>query len=209
MNQVFFIDFDGTVTDVDTCDAMMRAFAGEGCAEINRRWERKEISTEECARSILRTFKATLEDHERLLDGISIDPYFPGFLDLCRERGYPVYLLSDGYDFNIEYILKKAGLKLPYYANRLIYRDGFDIAVPYGNPACGRCGTCKSGLMERLLGRGGRAVYIGDGYSDTCPAEKADLVFAKGKLLRYCRDKGIPAVPFDSFQDVTLAISGE
>ncbi len=56
--------------------------------------------------------------------------------------------------------------------------------------------------MERLRVPEAEVVYIGDGYSDTCPAAKADLVFAKDVLYEYCREQGIPAVPFNSFQDI-------
>jgi len=40
--------------------------------------------------------------------------------------------------------------------------------------------------------------------SDTCPAERADLVFAKDVLYEYCMENGIAAVHFDDFQDIML-----
>jgi len=38
--------------------------------------------------------------------------------------------------------------------------------------------------------------------SDRCPAEAADLVFAKDRLLRYLRDLGRPCVAFEALGDV-------
>jgi 2-hydroxy-3-keto-5-methylthiopentenyl-1-phosphate phosphatase len=83
-----------------------------------------------------------------------------------------------------------------------VYDGGFKIECPHLNPDCGNCGTCKTRLMEELREPGGQTVYIGNGYSDTCPAGHADLVFAKGALYRYCRERGIGAQYFDSFCDI-------
>jgi 2-hydroxy-3-keto-5-methylthiopentenyl-1-phosphate phosphatase len=45
-------------------------------------------------------------------------------------------------------------------------------------------------------------VYVGDGLSDRCPSENADLVFAKGDLLAHCREKHIDCIEFRNFRDV-------
>ena len=34
-------------------------------------------------------------------------------------------------------------------------------------------------------------VYVGDGYSDRCPVQYADIVFAKGDLQTYCQEQNI------------------
>ncbi|NLW06910.1 MAG: MtnX-like HAD-IB family phosphatase [Clostridia bacterium] len=204
MKRVFFIDFDGTITKKDTCEAMVETFAAAGWEEINLQWERREISTEECANRTFALFRANLEDLNELLDTIEIDAYFKEFIEYCLTRGYPHYILSDGYDYIIDYILKKYDLQLDYYANRLVYKDGFSIVCPHHNPACGTCGTCKTTLLAKLKPTDCRAVYIGDGTSDLCPATMSDLVFAKGRLLEYCREKGIQAQPFTDFRDILI-----
>jgi 2,3-diketo-5-methylthio-1-phosphopentane phosphatase len=202
MNRVFFLDFDGTVTKIDTCFLMVNAFAGDGWREINDRWEKKEISTEECASLTFQLFSAGPEDVKKLLDTVEIDEYFDDFLEFCRVQGDEVYILSDGYDLAVDTVFKKYNIRVPYYANRMLYKDGFRIDCPYLNPECGRCGVCKSSLMNKLKGGAERVIYIGDGHSDTCPALKADLVYAKGFLYRYCLEKGIPVVCFETFQDI-------
>lgn len=202
MNRVFFIDFDGTITKRDTCEAMVESFAAPGWQEINLQWERREISTEECAKRTFQLIQANLEDLNRLLDTIAIDGYFKEFVEYCRAKGYPYYILSDGYDYNIEYILKKNDLQVDYFANRLLYEDGFIISCTYHNPACGTCGTCKTTLLAKLKQANCQAIYIGDGTSDLCPAAMSDLVFAKGRLLKYCRARGLEVQPFADFQDI-------
>ncbi len=202
MKKVFFVDFDGTITKIDTCFLMVNTFAGDGWKEINDLWERKEISTEECASRTFQLFQAGPEDVKKLLETIEIDEYFKVFLGLCRERGDDLYILSDGYDFIIDKVLKRFGIDVPYYANKMIYQDGFQIACPYLNPECGQCGACKSSLMKKLGGQASQVIYIGDGHSDTCPAGKADIVYATGYLYRYCLEKGIPVVCFETFRDI-------
>ncbi|MFY9140308.1 MAG: HAD-IB family phosphatase, partial [Thermacetogeniaceae bacterium] len=152
MKRVFFLDFDGTITKIDTCFLMVNTFAGDGWKEIDEQWERKEITTEECASLTFKLFRADLDDVRKLIETVEIDDYFMEFLDLCRKQGDDVYVLSDGYDLIIDMVFKRYGIEVPYYANRMIYEDGFQIACPYLNPDCGQCGTCKSSLMKRLKG---------------------------------------------------------
>jgi 2,3-diketo-5-methylthio-1-phosphopentane phosphatase len=149
-------------------------------------------------------FQADVSDLKMLLDTMEIDEYFKEFLGLCRNRRYGVFVLSDGYDYCIENMFSRYDIKLPYYANRMVYDEGFKIECSGINPDCGICGTCKSELIESLKGEGNLVVYVGDGYSDTCAAAKADVVFAKNELYRYCRDNGIRARYFDTFSDIIL-----
>ncbi len=204
MSIVFFIDFDGTITKTDTCAAMVEAFADGGWETINEKWERKEISTEECANMTFKLFRANLNDVKKLMNTMEIDDYFKDFLSVCRDKGYGVYVLSDGYDFCLETVFRKYDIDVPYYANKMIYEQGFEIECPNANPSCGICGTCKTKLIEKLKGEGNLVIYIGDGYSDTCPAMKADVVFARDALYKYCKDNGVSARYFDNFNNIIL-----
>ncbi|HHW61438.1 MAG TPA: MtnX-like HAD-IB family phosphatase [Syntrophomonadaceae bacterium] len=204
MKKIFFIDFDGTITTLDSCTAMVEAFARDGWQEINQRWEQKELGTEDCANQTLALFDVSPEKLKDFLKNIAIDEFFPQFLQHCRKNGYPVYILSDGYDLNIQTILDEHQLQLPYYCNELIYTDCFQIRCPHKNDECGNCGTCKSSLMKRLKEKDSQTIYIGDGYSDICPASQADLVFAKEPLYSICQEKGIAAVPYQNFYDIIV-----
>ena len=204
MKKQFFIDFDGTITKDDVVHMLVETFCPEGWKELNDRWERKEISTEECARQTFGLFEVSERDFYRMLDTIELDEYFIPFVKICRKKGYSICILSDGYDKIIEYLLKKYGLAdLPFFANRLV-REGqhFNIACPYFNTECGQCGTCKKTVLQMLKKPDCMTIYVGDGYSDTCVIEAADAVFAKKSLLEYCREKNIPVTPFDSFADI-------
>jgi 2-hydroxy-3-keto-5-methylthiopentenyl-1-phosphate phosphatase len=45
-------------------------------------------------------------------------------------------------------------------------------------------------------------VYAGEGYSDRCPVQYADVVFAKDELLKHCEASSIAYYPYASFADV-------
>lgn len=207
MKKVIFLDFDGTITKVDTCSLMVEAFAKEGWEALNKLWEDKKLSTAACANQTFKLFEANIEDVKKLMETIEIDEYFKEFLSLCRSKGYDTYVLSDGYDFNIQAVLQRHDIDITYFANRMLYDSskGFDIECPHENSLCKNCGTCKTNLIKELNKDGNQVVYIGDSYSDMCPAAIADVVFAKGVLYDYCLEKGINAVHFDDFRDIILS----
>lgn len=202
MGKTFFVDFDGTITKNDTCEAMVKAFARDGWQEINRLWEEKKLSTEDCANMTFKLFDADVDDVLKLANTIEIDDYFLEFISVCYSRDYKIYILSDGYDLLIKTILERYNINIPYYANKLVYEEGFRIECPYHNKSCSSCGVCKTGLMQKLKEEGNETIYIGDGYSDTCPSMNADIVFAKGSLYRYCMDKRIDAEHYNNFKDI-------
>ncbi len=204
MKRVFFVDFDGTITLQDTCDAMTKAFAADGWQQTLHRWEKGELNTQDCAREIFRLFNVTREDLASFLASIPIDETFRDFVRYVESRGEKLFIVSDGYDFNISIILEKAGLgHLPRFSNRLIITNNqYDIHSPFQLTKCDQCGTCKKELVSRLRGDAQQVAYIGDGYSDMCGCQAADLIFAKGSLLTFCQKEGLPVIPFSSFADI-------
>lgn len=199
---ILFTDFDGTISSEDFCAAMVKRFAREGWAELNRLWEEKLMSTEECAQRTLELMDVEPEELEAFLKTIDIDSSFLPFVIWAEKKGYPLYILSDGYDNYIKEALDKYGLALTYYANHMEYDRGWKIRCSYLDEECDKCGVCKTGLIKKLMQPGYTSVYIGDGYSDICPAEYCDIVFAKKNLALLCREKGIEFYHYSDFNDV-------
>jgi 2-hydroxy-3-keto-5-methylthiopentenyl-1-phosphate phosphatase len=50
-------------------------------------------------------------------------------------------------------------------------------------------------------------IYVGDGLSDRCGARAADIVFARGALLDWCRSEGVEARPFHGFGGLIGALA--
>lgn len=203
---MFFIDFDGTITRQDVCCAMVAEFAREGWEKINLQWEAGNLSTEECAQLTLDLMDAEPGQLDDFFENMEIDDSFPDFVAWAEQQGYPIAILSDGYDNYIGKILNRNGLNIPYYANHLEYGQGWKIKCLHRDKDCQQCGVCKTEIMEGLIKPGYISIYIGDGYSDACPAEHADIVFAKNSLARLCAGKGIAFYNYDNFNDVLTQV---
>jgi 2-hydroxy-3-keto-5-methylthiopentenyl-1-phosphate phosphatase len=209
MSKAYFIDFDGTIALEDTTILMVKKFADKAGEELNKKWERGELSTEQVAIETFKLFDCQLEDIIKLLDNVKIDPYFKEFLKKVENDGDKVFILSDGYDVLIKHILQRENLDyLPYYANTLLAKSGFKIILPYYNPSCGLCGVCKTNLLKELSSGFNEIIYIGDGYSDSCPIKHAHRVYAKDKLYQIAKEKGINAIRFSSFKEIIADIWG-
>lgn len=199
-------DFDGTVSRTDVGNGLFNRFTGRGWQEIDEAYCRGEIGSREAYTRVA----AILEgDRERMLAFIlgeaELDGHFPDFRMFCREKDLDLIIVSDGLDFYIDAVLRRHGLEdIPVHANRTLFRAGQPpgIEFPWASEDCGRCGTCKRGILRSRRGRYDRIVYVGNGHSDVCPSAEADLVFAKGILLEACEARRRPCVPFDHFGDV-------
>jgi 2-hydroxy-3-keto-5-methylthiopentenyl-1-phosphate phosphatase len=134
-------------------------------------------------------------------------PLRPGareFLSLAEERQIPVTVVSGGLDFYIQEVLDRERLPLPIRSDRLRGSESGRVRVdyPHGHRTCRLCGTCKAGIVSEGFGRAA-TVLIGDGPTDRYAAEIADVVFARGQLLEYCRTAGIRSYGFEDFHSIT------
>jgi 2,3-diketo-5-methylthio-1-phosphopentane phosphatase len=204
-----FCDFDGTVALNDVGNELFIRFADGRWVEPVSAWTRGEISSRECLIQECAFARATVEQLERFAEEQELDPTFRQFVNYCRAGGIPVAIVSDGLDFYIERILERHGYDdLPFFANHLEFDNGRLIPTfPYYAFGCGRCGNCKGYHVRSLAMPDEVAVYIGDGLSDRCGAEVADLVFAKDDLLRYCQAQGIVCREFRDFADILRTIT--
>ena len=66
---------------------------------------------------------------------------------------------------------------------------------------------CKCSVANDLASEvGGPIILIGDGKSDACIAKMADVVFAKGSLIKHCENNQIKHHRFQTFADVLNVI---
>ena len=199
-------DFDGTIASNDMGHEVIRRFAGEGWEEINRAYCAGELGSRDAYRRAAALFRVDREELRRfVLKHCALDPYFREFYHYCTTRGFDLKIVSDGLDFYIGVMLEESGLgEIDFYANALVFRpDGMlTIEFPHYNEECERCGNCKSSFLKRHRPFYERIVYIGDGYSDVCPAMDADLVFAKSILYEKCVEHGKECIHYENFNDI-------
>lgn len=199
-------DFDGTVCTVDMGNEVLNRFTDEGWEEIDRAYCANEIGSRVAYTRISPLFRGTKSQMlEFVRDREIIDPYFSDFYLFCKGMGFDVKIVSDGLDFYIDEILKKNNLRdIEFFSNVAVFHgnDGLSIEFPRMNDLCEKCGTCKSAVLEAYRPAYDRVVYIGNGYSDVCPAGNADMVFAKDVLYEKFIMDGRACVYFENFKDI-------
>ncbi len=201
-----FIDFDGTITTEDVGEKFFVTFADkEKAYEIVKEWlDGKITSRETWERLCLLIENLDMKKFDEFIDEIEIDPYFIEFVEFLKKHNVEPIILSDGLDYYISRIMKKFGLDyLKVYSNRAVFRNGRCFPeFPYTDEDCKLCANCKRNHILANSADDDFTFYIGDGFSDACPVQYCDFVFAKKSLLKYCEKNRITYFPYTTFRDV-------
>ncbi len=200
MNCHVFVDFDGTIVTEDTTDLLLERFADPSWHAIEAQWRAGLIGSRECMVRQVDLLRASPEQIEDTLRDVQVDPEFAAFVGVCTELGFPVTVVSDGLDLNVHTVLSRAGLALPYYANRMEWLGGdrWRLSFPHASSACNvLSGNCKCKVTEQVQDK--VRIMIGDGRSDFCVAGRVDLVLCKGSLTAHCVGAQLPHLPFEDF----------
>jgi len=203
-----FVDFDGTISLEDTTDVILERFADPEWRKVESEWLAGIIGSRECLARQIDLVRATPEELDSVVEDVPLDPHFPELVALCRNHGVPLTVISDGLDRIITKMLARAGVDVPVLANRLEWRgqNRWRLGFPHEAGDCrSQAGNCK---CQALAGEPGKVrILIGDGRSDFCAAETADLVVAKGALAEHCQATGLAYIVFGNFAGATTLIA--
>ncbi|MCX6599937.1 MAG: HAD-IB family phosphatase, partial [bacterium] len=165
---------------------------------------RGELSEREAFQRQIALLRVTWEEaRAALLKGVRIREGFPEFVSFCRSRGIPLRILSSGLRELIDVLLQSVGVSgIPVRAHHAeISGDRWRVKLidlPRLAEHCSHC-KCVTVLAQK---QAGKVIYIGDGYTDLCPVQHADMVFATGRLAQECAARGRPFIPFHTFFDI-------
>jgi 2,3-diketo-5-methylthio-1-phosphopentane phosphatase len=189
-----FIDFDGTITRDDVGDVLFQTFgAFEPIHSELLAGKHTVASYYRHATKLLRN-DATPETIREFALRREVDPYVVSLFTWCEANGVDITVVSDGFDVYIEPILSLIGYgHLRRYSNALSWHEGtWEPSFPGASESCSCfCASCKRNVLLTLSGPDDVIIYVGDGRSDTCAAEHADIVFAKGTLAKHCETHGV------------------
>jgi 2-hydroxy-3-keto-5-methylthiopentenyl-1-phosphate phosphatase len=194
------LDWDGTCTEIDTLWLVLEQFGDyDVCLRAGEQLMRGEITYRQLMELEFSTVKdARLDD---VVEWLTREARIrAGFHELVAR--YRPLVLSSGFEELILPLLAREGVEVELIANRLDPRsDGWRVVWNRDAP-CEVCGDwCKRhGLPD------GPFVYVGDGYSDRCPALAAARVFARAGLADYLQAQGHPYEPFETLDDVLRAL---
>jgi 2,3-diketo-5-methylthio-1-phosphopentane phosphatase len=202
-----FVDFDGTITRQDVGEQMFLKFGdADEARQIAERWIKNEITSIDTSHLLCRTVRNFNHDlFNDFLSAIEIDDSFFDFVNFCEDNNIEIFVLSDGLDYYIDKLLTRENLNhLTVYSNRLTFDNNGNLIplFPYTDEECNLCANCKRNHIINHSADDDITFYIGDGYSDTCPAQHVDFIYAKKSLLKYCEANRISYFPFDNFDDV-------
>jgi len=204
-------DFDGTALTEDLGDKVSQHFAGYPAWRAAEDQYRAGAFT--FGTLLQRIFEPITASREEIADFARrtavLRPGFDRLVDACRSAGRPFLLCSAGLDVYIEPVLERLPEPLRSHvevrANRAECSPGGMAVSFHPTPqedGCGNCGFCKGAVVRELRTAGHKVLVCGDGTADRCAADAADFVFATGRLVAYCRTKGIAHLPFDTFHEV-------
>lgn len=204
-----FCDFDGTVSAVDTTDHILNRLASPAWEALEADWLAGRLDAAACMRGQIALIQGADADLAAALDEVEIDPGFAAFAAWCQAEAIQLTIVSDGVDFFIRRILTRHGLgHLAIVANRLAGAAGARrLEQPHRREGCAagsgvcKCAVAQAGAATPLM------VYVGDGRSDFCVSQRADLLFAKGALAAYAAGRGQAHHTYDTFDDITAALA--
>ncbi|KTW26236.1 uncharacterized protein T551_03536 [Pneumocystis jirovecii RU7] len=227
-----FSDFDGTIVMQDTGHLLFDKY---GCgperrAALEASLARGECSFRDVSEELWGKLRLSLaQSIAWVLPNLEIDPGFRNFLEFCMCNGISFRIISSG----LRPLLLAALSKFigPEIAEQIeIISNNVNITpeghwepiwcdeTPLGHDKAASirkcmavsrlsCGSESGNAMGR--DRTPRIVFIGDGVSDFSVVKDVDILFArKGlSLEKYCLERGISYIPYETFADVQREIS--
>jgi 2-hydroxy-3-keto-5-methylthiopentenyl-1-phosphate phosphatase len=199
-----FSDFDGTISAKDVGASLFNLFSKKKNWGTVQLWIEQKISSRECLWRECSYIDASKQELLAALDRIDIRKGFPEFVGFLRTHSIPLHILSDGLDFYIQAFLARYGFDdLDVHANCAHFVNGsLYPSFPNFLNGCGFCGCCKGERINSLSHNGELTIFVGDGFSDRCALNAADVVFARDDLEALCREKSVGCFPFTDFLDV-------
>ncbi|MFN4985926.1 MAG: HAD-IB family phosphatase [Ignavibacteria bacterium] len=205
-----FLDFDGTISQMDVGDEIIRAFGSfeplhsellEGKMTVAQYYTRAVESFTPAATPEALTIYSIEQE---------LDPGIGPLLRWLNATSIPTYIVSDGFDVYIRPLLSMidGASQIPVYCNKLDWNGmAFTPLFPGASESCSCfCASCKRNAIISNIALEDTVVYVGDGRSDTCAVQYADIVFAKGTLAAFCTAEGIPFHHYRSLTDVLLIL---
>lgn len=197
-----FLDFDGTVSELDVGVHLLNRLADDTWLEIEDLYQAGVIGSRQC---ISRQWALLPTTDEALLNSVAkevaLDPDLERLVGLLRRSGAEVTVVSDGFGFYAAEVCRAIGV--PSMTARAEWSTGA-LSFPYADESCpcAQCGTCKQAPVREAKARGLTTVFVGDGASDRKVAPLADLLYAKDGLAEWCDANEVAYRNFSSLGDV-------
>lgn len=192
----------------DTYERLFRTLGGDRFLETVETAVAEENRTKAFFRRGVESMNGVrLDDVEQFCRSVELADGFPELVNFCREHGIELVCVGEGLDVCARTVLEQNGAgdvrvvsnrleELPDAAGRLA------VAFPYDDAECTRCSCCTRNVMLTLCGDSDRIVFIGRTAHDACPAEYADVIFARDVLQTRCQERNISYFLYTKLDEV-------
>lgn len=203
MEDLFLIDFDGTISFNDSTDVVMRKHNPEVLKVVREKYKSKEIGIMEFMKSCLESLEITKKNYVTTLKDVKIDKTFKSFL----KSGLKYMIVSAGTDLNVTASLEKENIhvdKKLVLSNKVTFENyKVKLEFPYADKEK-YFGVDKRAIVLKFKELGYRVFLVGDGPSDYAAAEVADFVFVRSssRLEKYCWENNMVFGEFSDFEEL-------
>lgn len=192
---IVFCDFDGTITQLDVTDQILDQLADPAWRDVEREWVMGLIGSRECLQRQIALVEASRQKLNAVIDSIALDEHFSEFYRFTRRKKMPLYIVSDGFDYVIRRILKRARVNGSFRNGSRLFASALRVeehrlspSFPHSPKPCEHgCATCKAAVIRRLSKGRRPIIFVGDGMSDRFAVE--------GGRCRLCQTPTAGALP--------------
>ena len=200
----FVSDFDGTISKKDFYWLVIDTYYPEG-EPLYKKWKAGEMQDIDFLSQVFQSIDQHEEQIIQDILSLPIDEHVPSFIRKVQESGGDFYILSAGTDYYIHHILEHYGIQdVPVFSNKGYYENkNVHLSIDENHKHYSRrYGIDKSKVIAELKETYDLVYFAGDSEPDSHPAKVADLTFAKDALQELLKDKNVPFVAVDSFQQI-------
>ena len=206
MKKLLFIsDFDGTISKQDFYKKIMKRYMPEKEKTLYVQFKAGQILDIDFLNDVFMTVDLTEEEFEKEILELEIDPEFFKVLELIKQIGGELIILSAGCGYYIKKILQHYSVSdIPVYSSDGVYKDrGLHITPdpesPFYSP---RYGIDKVKVVQHFRDQYDHVMYAGDSAPDYKASLLADIRFAKDELIPLMDQAGEKYIKMESFEDI-------
>ncbi len=205
---VLATDFDGTISKKDFFWHIIDKVLTEKDIEPWDDYKEGRITHFEGLNRIFRKIRLEIKDLHQLIIDIPVEECFTETMKFCLDNNINVYIISAGADYYIKLILEKLNIKnnIKIIANQSVYSPKHGLVMEKYTQEqefySYNYGVNKAGVIKYLKSNYKKVVFAGDGTPDYAAAKHADVVFARGDLMRQCRENNLKVYKLDSYCNV-------
>ncbi|MGE4531122.1 MAG: HAD-IB family phosphatase [Acidithiobacillus sp.] len=204
MHRALFCDFDGTITETEVFVAMMQHFAPEAAARVLPEIYAQRLTLREGLPLVLDSIASQRwPEMEAFVRNTTLRPGLAGLLTRAKQAGIPFIVVTGGFTRMAEIVLNPFRADIHAIHGLEVDTSGPTLRVfsPWQDS---QELVAKVQVVQHY--HPDTAVCIGDSITDLRVALQCPLVCARDRLAQYLAHEGKPFIPFDTLEDVNIAL---